>query len=138
MPDNALLEPCPSASRSQWKRRGAGAPGRAGRQDVLALPQEVNGLHCRYLWPHPASKTCDRPAAEALFDTPGFVQGAQRSSPFIDPIGTSVFAPRRHRRAVVPPARRVRALWASARGLRRKCLATRRGRISSVGRGGVF
>ncbi|CAK9096042.1 unnamed protein product [Durusdinium trenchii] len=27
----------------------------------------------------------------ALFDTPGFVQGAQRSSPFIDPIGTSVF-----------------------------------------------
>jgi len=28
-----------------------------------------------------------------LFDTPGFVQGAQRKSPFIDPIHTSVFAP---------------------------------------------
>ena len=31
--------------------------------------------------------------AKALFDTPGFVQGAQRKSPFIDPIHTSVFAP---------------------------------------------
>ncbi|CAJ1402583.1 unnamed protein product [Effrenium voratum] len=42
-----------------------------------------------------ASRSCSKCSAPAggvaVFDTPSFVQGAARSSPFVDPVQTSVF-----------------------------------------------